>query len=148
MLNTRWQPFTGLQYEVDRLSDEMDRLFGGFRRRPSRHPSGAGYPPLNVWEDEGNLYVEAELPGIAQDDLEISVLGKQLTIKGERRELTSQQGTCYRRERGYGKFSRTLELPVELDADRVEARSEQGVLTITLPKLPEAQPRRINVVAQ
>jgi len=148
MLSTRWQPWSGMQHEMDRLRSEMDRLFTGSAPRRTAGLAGAVYPPLNVWEDSGNLYVEAELPGMEQEDLEIFVVGHQLTVKGERREPVSEQGTWYRRERGYGKFSRTVELPSEIDADRVSAAFKLGVLTITLPKLPEVQPRRIEVCSE
>jgi HSP20 family protein len=134
-----------MQHEMDRLRREMDRMFSGWTGRRSPQFSSAGFPPLNVWEGEGNMYVEAELPGIEQEELEILVVGNQLTINGHRSEPTAEQGTWYRRERGYGKFSRTVELPAEVDADQVSANFNLGVLTITLPKRPELQPRRIQV---
>lgn len=145
MLSTRWQPLSGMQHEMERLRGEMDRMFtGGTSRRTPRF-SGAGFPPLNIWEDDTSLYVEAELPGISQEDLEILVVGNQLTVNGERREPVAEQGTWYRRERGYGRFTRTVELPGEIDVDQVSAAFNQGILLITLPKRPELQPRRIEV---
>ena len=86
MLSTRWQPWFEMQSEMGRLRNEMDRLFG--RRTPGGSPqcSPAAYPQLNVWEDDGNFFVEAELPGMQLEDLEILVSGNELTIKGQRRE--------------------------------------------------------------
>lgn len=149
MVGTRWQPFTELRAEMNRLRDEMDRLFA---RR------GAGswslfptvtYPAMNVWEDEQRLYVEAELPGLDLGDLEIYVnAGNQLTVKGERKSPAVEHGTWHRRERGCGTFSRTVELPSSVDANKVEAEFKNGVLLVTLPKAEEARPRRIAVKAE
>ena len=101
---------------------------------------------MNLWEDAGNLYVEAELPGLNLEDLEIYVTGEnQLSIKGERKQLDLTQGTWHRQERGYGNFARLMELPSAVDSDQVSADFKQGVLTITLPKRESAKPRRIEV---
>jgi len=146
MLSTRWQPMADAQAELTRLRDEMDRLFGRWTGR--RFPlAPTTYPLMNLWEDEDNLFVEAELPGMELGDLEIYVHGDQLAVKGERKEPTCENGTWHRRERGYGKFARVLELPVTVNEDKVEAAFKNGVLTITLPKRAEAKPRRIEVRA-
>jgi HSP20 family protein len=146
MLSTRWQPMADVQAEVTRLRDEMDRLFGRWTGR--RFPlAPAAYPLMNLWEDDENLFVEAELPGLELSDLEIYVHGNQLAVKGERKEPTCEKSTWHRRERGYGKFARVLELPVAVDEDKVEAAFKSGVLTITLPKRAEGKPRRIEVHA-
>jgi len=134
------------QAELTRLRDEMDRLFGRWTGR--RFPlAPTTYPLMNLWEDEDNLFVEAELPGMELGDLEIYVHGDQLAVKGERKEPACENGTWHRRERGYGKFARVLELPVTVNEDKVEAAFKSGVLTITLPKRAEAKPRRIEVRA-
>jgi HSP20 family protein len=130
---------------MGRLHDEMNRLFGRFGNGV-REFSRSVYPPLNLWEDEGNLYVEAELPGFAMNDLEIYVTGdNQLSIKGERKAPELGNGTWHRQERGYGSFSRLMELPVAVDSSNVSAEFKDGVLTIRLPKKAEARPRRIEV---
>ena len=142
---TRWRPFGDVQAEMNRLHDEMNRLFRrwGSGSRTLAHGS---YPPLNLWEDEANLYVETELPGFELDDLNISVLGNnQLSIDGERTPPEVESGVWHRQERGYGKFSRAVELPAAVDAKKVSAEFKFGVLTITLPKRQEAKPRRIEV---
>ncbi len=140
MLANRWEPWT----EMNRLSREMDRLFG--RGNGMGSPLGARmYPALNVWEDNDNLYAEAELPGFKLDDLEIYVTGNQLTITGERRSPEHQGGTWHRQERGYGKFSRMIEVPCDVDCENVSAEFKHGVLQITLPKSEAVKPRRIEV---
>ena len=104
------------------------------------------FPALNVWEQEDALVVEAELPGLGLEDLEIFVTGQnQLTIKGERPVVEVPNAVWHRQERGYGTFTRELTLPTLVDADKVEARYEAGVLTLTLPKAEAAKPRKITV---
>lgn len=145
MLSTRWQPWLEVQSEVNRLRDEMDRVFGRWTSRRVPFLGQAVFPLLNVWEDDSHYFVEAELPGMQMEDLEILVNGSQLTIKGERKEPSGEPGTWHRRERGYGKFARIFELPHAVDADQVSAELKHGVLTVKLPKQPESRPRRIEV---
>ena len=140
MALVRWQP---LWNEMQRFQNQVNELFNRYGTAPGLSYS---YPALNVWADDENLYVEAELPGMTQDQLNIFVSeGNQLTISGERKPCNVPNGTWHRQERGFGKFSRSVTLPVLVDADKVEARLEQGVLTLTLPKSEEAKPRRIQV---
>jgi HSP20 family protein len=107
------------------------------------------YPALNVWEDAEHVFVEAELPGLSLKDLEIYVTGgNQLTLKGERRFDLPQKGVWHRQERGQGAFTRSLTLPFAVDADKVEARFENGVLFVQLPKHASAKPRKINVKSE
>jgi len=142
---TRWQPFGDVRAEMSRLNDEMNRLFGRYTNG-TRGFAPSGYPMLNLWEDEENLYVEAELPGFNLDEVEMYVTGdNQLSIKGERTPPELKGGTWHRRERGYGSFSRLVELPGVVSSDKVLADFQLGVLTITLPKKQEAKPRRIEV---
>jgi HSP20 family protein len=124
----------------------MERYFGRNGGNGSRQLAAATFPALNLWEDNDNLFVEAELPGLELYDLEIYVNGdNQLTIKGERKRPAVEGGTWHRQERGYGTFSRLIELPQEVNADRVTAEFKNGILTITLPKREEIKPRRIQV---
>ena len=144
MLTTRWHPFVDFQSDMNRARDEMDRLFGRYTGR--RFPLAASsYPLLNISEDDDRVYVEAELPGMEMNDLDILVQGNQLSIKGQRPEPSSEDKTWHRQERGNGKFSRLVELPFDLDQTKVEAQFRNGVLTITLPKREESKPRRIEV---
>ncbi|MBN1854523.1 MAG: Hsp20/alpha crystallin family protein [Pirellulales bacterium] len=148
MFFTRWSPWNDLQSEMSRLQSEVNRLFGRYGSADGK--SGIpGYPPINIWEDEDQLFVEAELPGMELDDLEIYVNGgNQLSLKGERKQPGDNDGTWHRRERGYGKFARIVELPHLVDADQVNANFKHGVLTIMLPKQAASKPRKIEVKAE
>jgi HSP20 family protein len=145
MLATRWQPFGDVWCEVNRLHNELNRQFG--RCGEGDRSLARSYPALNVWEDQEKLHVEAELPGMEMDDLEILIHGNELTIKGERKKPELKDASWRRRERGFGRFSRALELPDDVDAEKVEAHFRNGVLLIELPKREEAKPRRIEVKA-
>jgi HSP20 family protein len=149
MLLTRWSPLNEGWREFHRLHDEVNRLFGRYAndRRDTHAP--AGFPALNVWEDADSVYAESELPGMALKDLEILVTGKnQLTIKGTRRPPTAENATWHRQERGFGEFARVITLPVAVDAERVSADFQHGVLTIKMPKSEAAKPRRIPIQAE
>jgi HSP20 family protein len=136
-----------MRAEVNRLQDEMNRLFDRWGVSGGRMFSRAvAFPALNIWEDDDNLFVEAELPGLELSDLEIYVSGEnQLSLKGERKLPALEKGTWHRQERGYGAFSRLVELPYAVKAERVTAQFRNGVLTITLPKREEVKPRKIEV---
>jgi HSP20 family protein len=147
MLTTRWDPFTELWGKMSQFRNEMDRLFESFRFGDGAWPAlAAAYPAVNVWEDDDHVYAEAELPGMELSDLEIYVTsGNQFTIKGERKQPSPASAYWHRQERGFGSFTRVLTLPVDVDADKVEARLHNGVLTITMPKSETARPRKITV---
>jgi HSP20 family protein len=124
----------------------MDQLFSDYLPRWSAWEAGpSAYPALNVWEDDSNVTVEAELPGCTIEDLELSVLGTQFTLRGERKFEVKEGWTCHRQERPTGSFVRTIELSAPIDADKVQASFKHGVLTVTLPKAEAAKPRRIEV---
>jgi len=124
----------------------MDRLFAP-RAYPTT-PVWSAYPPLNVWEDKENIFVEAELPGLKLEDLNIEMEpGEVLSIKGERKPPELPEKVWHLRELGYGAFARTVELPYPVEAGKVEARFENGVLHIELPRAESAKPRRIPVKA-
>jgi HSP20 family protein len=139
-------------YPIDQLRGEMDRLVTGFLGNPAtagaaRYVAARTFPAVNVWETGEELYAEAEVPGLKSEDVEISVVGNELTIKGERREVEQPGSTYHRRERGVGNFTRVLALPVDIDGERVEASLKDGVLLIRLPKAEAAKPRKIQVNA-
>jgi len=126
---------------VDRLFDSMLSSFNPeFRNTDARL-----FPPVNVWQDEQALYVEAELPGFEMSDIEVTILENRLSISGKREMQLPEQAEVLRQERRIGEFNRTFNLPIEIDADNVQAGFEHGVLTITLPKAAAAQPRKIEV---
>ena len=137
--------FNGSLSDFEQARREMLRLFDSVANESSAGASGV-FPPLNVTQDEDNVVVRAEIPGINAEQLAISVLRNRLSIAGKR-EIQLEQGKVayHRRERPEGSFSRTLTLPVEVDAERVEARYADGILTLTLPKAEAAKPRQIAV---
>jgi HSP20 family protein len=147
MATSRWQTANPVWNQLNQLQQEMNRLFSRWGEDGGRFGGGAGgYPAVNVWEDADKVFVEAELPGLDLKDLEIYVTGgNQLTLKGERKPNVPEKGLWHRQERGFGKFSRSLALPFHVDADKVDARFENGVLLVTLPKHESARPRKINV---
>ena len=130
-----------------RLHHDMNRMFESFfEDRPDARPYGAAYPAMNAWEDADAAYVEAELPGMGMDDIEVLVSGNEVTINGERKISAAEGAAWERRERARGKFSRTLSLPWDVDADKVEARLQDGVLTVRLPRSEGAKPKKIKIV--
>lgn len=135
-------------YPFQQLREEMEKLFTDFFGPQGFAPAGSvarGFPAVNVWEDTENLFAEAELPGIKPEDVEVLVVGRELTIKGKRPAPDVPESAYHRRERGTGDFSRVVELPAEVDADNVQARMTNGVLTITLPKVAAARPKKVQV---
>jgi len=107
--------------------------------------SPAGYPALNVWESGDALHVEAELPGMQMQDLDLEVKGRQLTLAGEYKQTSDEKTKYHCRERGLGNFKRVLHLPVDVNSERIEAKLENGVLTVDLPKAETARARKIEV---
>ncbi len=139
--------------EMDQLHRDIDSLFNGYNRGrlfgPAFEP-GLGlrhYPKINLRDDAENVYVEALLPGVEPDKIDMNVLGNTLTLSGERQAMVEgEEGrTWHRHERGTGKFMRTIELPVEIVADQVKAECRNGLLRVTLPKAAEAKPKKISV---
>ena len=126
------------QRDMDRLADQVSRGRSAL----------SGFPALNVREDGEFVYVEAELPGFLQDDLQVYVVGQdQLVLKGERQPLALEKAVCHRQERSFGKFSRTLPLPTPVDSDKVEAKLEHGILRLKLAKSAAGRAKRIPVAA-
>lgn len=148
MLTSRRQPFSPVWNQLQHLQSEMNRLFNRWGDG-SEGSRAATYPAVNVWEDAEHVYVEAELPGLELKDLELLVTGNnQLTIKGERKVNVAENAVWHRQERGFGQFVRVLTLPFDVDAAKVNARFEHGVLTVQLAKHASAKPRKIAVKAQ
>ena len=130
-----------------RLHHDMNRMFEDFfQDMPTRRPYGRTYPAMNLWEDGDAAYVETELPGLTLDDLDVSVRGNEVTIAGARKIAEHKDAAWHRRERAYGDFTRTLQIPWEIDADKVEATFRDGVLTVRLPKSESAKPKKVKVL--
>ncbi len=155
---TRWDPFAGLTRwdpfsELTSLQDRVNQLFGqpmpfwrlGRRAEPSLAvPSFI--PAVDVYEDEHSITLTAELPGIEEKDLNISVENGVLTISGERKmENVETKENFQRIERSYGRFTRSFTLPPTVDPEDVKAEFSNGVLKITLPKREEAKPKQIKI---
>jgi len=129
------------------LQSEMNRLFENFfEDTPALRGYATGYPSVNLWEDGQNAYLEAELPGLGMEDIELLVTGNELTLNGERKPNQEPNASYHRRERATGRFSRTLTLPWEVDAEKVEAKLADGVLTMTLPKCESCKPHKIKLL--
>ncbi len=136
-------PFT----ELERLRNEMNMLTGNFLSGPFQQPSPSGvFPAINLTEDTDHYYLRAELPGLKDDELEIQSTGKSLAISGERKIPSENEAAKYhRRERDSGKFSRVINLPSDINSEKVVAKLENGILTITIPKAEMAKPRKIKI---
>jgi HSP20 family protein len=134
--------------QLQAFQNEMNRLFDRWGGDGGSTPffGVRAFPPVNVWEEGDAAFVEAELPGLDLKDLEIYVTGgNQLTLKGERKPCDQAKGVWHRQERSFGQFARSLTLPFPVNADKVEARFENGVLHVKLVKHESAKPRKIEV---
>jgi len=132
--------------ELDRLRRQMSEMTGGLERRPYRVIGAGVFPLINLTEDKDNCYVRAEMPGLKADDINISATGNNLSISGERKIASEGENVRYhRREREAGTFSRVLALPGEVNTEKVEAKHEDGILTVVIPKAETAKPKEITV---
>ena len=144
MTMMRWEPFR----EMMSLRNAMDRLFDESFVRPSRVwvEEGTAQVPLDVYQTDNEVVVKATLPGVKPDEVDITITGDALIIKGEHKEEKEVKDESYiRRERRSGSFTRTVLIPVSVQSDKAEATFENGVLTLTLPKVEEIKPRLIKV---
>ena len=130
-------------HELQRLHGEVNRLFDRSPRRWSR----SEYPAMNVYAGENDVLVEAELPGYDPAAIDVSVVQNTLTVRGDRSAESVEGRNYHRRERAFGKFVRSMELPFNVDADAVEAELKNGVLTVRLPRVVEERLRKIEVKA-
>jgi HSP20 family protein len=142
---TLWRP----RRNTLSLGRPLDRFFDDWFYRPSRMwlvPSLAESLPLDVYREDGHLVIKAEVPGVASEDIDISVKDNVLTISGETKsedEVTEEN--YIRRERRYGSFCRSLALPVEAEGDKAEAAFEDGLLTVSVPVAEEPQPETVKI---
>jgi len=130
---------------MDRLWDEF---FGPGRRALRPVAEEEWFPAVDVSESDDKITVKAEVPGMEAKDIEISMVGDTLTIKGEKKSEREEKGETYHMvERSYGSFCRSLRVPAVVDADKVEATYKNGVLTVVLPKKEEVKPKAIQIKA-
>ena len=138
---------------VSRFRDEMDRLVDRFFHdplgiEPFEGLSGLSDIRVDVSETERDVTVTAELPGVDANDVDVQVVGQMMTLRGEKKQESEDKQRDYHFvERRYGSFSRTLQLPASVDADKVDARFKNGVLTVTIAKRPDARSKKIEVRA-
>lgn len=127
--------------EMQRLQREMNRVFSGLEQ-----PLNPEVPPLNAWVGESDVVVSAELPGVDPGKVDVSVVGDTLTISGAREAAALKAGESYhRQERSYGRFTRSLQLPFHVEAGKVEAKYDKGILRVTLPRAEADKPKKIAV---
>jgi len=150
----RQEPARGGESELTAFERDMDHLFGRFFRGGTLAPFGEGWgafsPSVDVVETDDEIKVSAELPGLDDKDIEVSLDRGVLTISGEKsEERKEERENYYRAERTYGSFRRAIPLPAKVNEDKVEAVFQKGVLTITLPKAEVVRGRkRISVKAE
>jgi HSP20 family protein len=137
----------GNMRDIRTMRDMMDRLMEDFYN-PGFGLEETGAPTLDMYQTEDDLMVKVALPGLKPEDIQISVTGDVLTLKGEFKEEQENKNANYHiRERRYGSFSRSIPLPVPVKSDNAKADFENGILTITLPKTEEIRPKTISVKA-
>jgi HSP20 family protein len=137
--DTPFADFDSLRREMLRLLDAVDGdTFGD---------AGAGVlPPMNITQDNNNFYLRAEVPGIKPRDISISAVRNRVSLAAKREiQRENERVSYHRKELPEGSFNRTVTLPMEVDAERVDARCADGILTLTLPKVEQAKPRQITV---
>lgn len=140
---TRWNWMQDPFADLYRLQREVNRLFSDYSDPAAR------FPALNLWSSDEEAVVAVELPGVDPKSVDLSVVGHALTIQGSRKaEENVADDTYHRRERAVGEFTRTVRLPFEVESEKVQARFEDGVLKITLPRKESTKPRRIAITAE
>jgi HSP20 family protein len=137
-----WDPLGELQRQVDRLFDFTTAA------GPQVSQGWRQFPALNFYETAHDYLLVAALPGASPAELEITTVGRSLTLKGERRRGTAADEHYRREERWMGKWSRSLQVPDKADLSQVSATLENGLLTVRLPKVPESQPRQVPVIVR
>ena len=140
-------PYRDREFGLGTFQNRMNRLFDSFLGESDIMPTTEQlWPAIDVIDTPETLQIKAELPGIDPKDIDVSIAGNALTIKGAKLSEKEEKGkTWYRRERSSGSFVRSIPLPVDVDAEHVEAINESGVLTITLPKLEPEKAKFIPV---
>jgi len=148
----RWEPFRDMMTLRDAMSQLFEESmvrkspFGGWPFGRSEH---ASTPAVDMYETEGEVMVKASLPGLKPEEVEITITGNALEIRGETKEETEEKrGDYYYKERSFGTFQRSLTLPVEIKADEAEATFQNGVLTLKMPKAEQAKAKQIKIQAK
>ena len=141
----RWEPVR----EMMTLREAMDRLFDDAFTRPISMSAVSGMPAIDLYQTADEIVVKAALPGLKPDEVQISVTGEVLTLRGEfKQQEEKKEATWHIREQRYGSFERSIMLPTEVQTDKAKADFENGILTISLPKAEAVKPRTINIKAK
>ncbi len=141
----RWEPMR----EMMTLREAMDRLFDDAFTRPLSLAGSPAMPAIDLYQTADSLVVKAALPGLKAEDVQISVTGDVLTLRGEfKQEEERKDATYHIREQRSGAFERSVLLPTEVQTDKAKADFENGILTVTLPKAESVKPRTINIKAK
>jgi HSP20 family protein len=148
----RWRPFGGVERDPFRslgdIQSEVNRLFDTFVGRPTSMAVGERMwlPAVDVFETKDDIVLSFDVPGVAEKDVHLSITGDLLTVKGERRfDREASSDSYHRVERVYGKFERSVQLPMAVQTDKVKASYRDGVLEVKLPKAEEVKPREIKI---
>ncbi len=142
----RWRPTRDLLNIRDEVNRLFDNFFTGLPERRRGLLEGEWAPSVDVAETDNEVVVTAELPGVKQDDVDITITDDVLTLKGEKKEEKEVKEKNYHRiERSYGSFQRSVSLPAGVQADKAKATYKDGVLHITVPKAEEAKPKQIKI---
>lgn len=146
--NWPWPDFSTAREDFERARRQMDRLVSAFTGHGTEPVVSGVFPALVVKEDGDKIIVEAELPGISPQDLDINVHGNTLTLSGERKPDTVDGASYHRRERKWGCFRKAITLPDEVNPEAVHAECKNGVLKIVLPKAEQVKPKKIAIKSE
>lgn len=145
MTIVKWDPWP----ELRAMQDQMDRLLEKSKDRAAGEPleQGSWQPSVDIYEDDHEVVVKMEVPEVEQDDIDVQIEEHTLVIQGVRRLEKEEKKENYQRiERSYGNFRRVFALPAAVDADRISARCDKGVLKVVLPKKNQGKPRQIEIM--
>ena len=141
----RWEPVGDLEQMTQRMRQMLEQTFGGFGFPSPLLSEASGWSPLVDIEEQDDAYVlEAEVPGVKREDVDIEVVGNELMITGEIKER-ERKGAVRRRTRRTGRFAYRVRLPDQVDASKIEANLDQGVLTVRVPKAEKAKRQKVEV---
>lgn len=143
---TRWDPFSDLTFLQNRVNQLFNQPFALWHSPEQSLGSASFFPPVDIYEDDRSIILQAEIPGIQEKDLDIQLENNVLTVSGERKlENEEKKENFHRIERHYGRFSRSFGLPATVDPDSVNAEFDNGVLKVTVAKREEAKSRQIKI---
>ncbi|MDY0163211.1 Hsp20/alpha crystallin family protein [Desulfobotulus sp.] len=148
MTLVRWEPFRNVATLQERINRMFDEAFNKARDL-DENAMGAWRPSVDIFENDHAIILEAELPGVTREDIDVEVENNVLTLKGERKEVREvEEERYYRKERIIGRFHRAFTLPVDVNLDQIKASFQNGVLRLEVPKPEEKKPRKIAIAVE